>query len=127
VAGAAGPVPLDEVLGDGFAVVGPAVGPAVAADPRWRGLPVRFVRVCPPGYAPGVADGDYHEVTDVDGRLAQWFARHGAGLAVLRPDRFVYAAADSAAADPLSRTLADALADALAAGSRGEAVRPGRA
>ncbi|MEV4417016.1 bifunctional 3-(3-hydroxy-phenyl)propionate/3-hydroxycinnamic acid hydroxylase [Catellatospora sp. NPDC049609] len=122
VAGAAGPVPLDEVLGDGFAVVGPAVGPAVAADPRWRGLPVRFVRVCPPGYAPGVADRDYHEVADVDGRLAQWFTRHGCGLVVLRPDRFVYAAADGTDVDQVSRTLATALAS-----GRGEAVRPGGA
>ncbi|MEV0460746.1 bifunctional 3-(3-hydroxy-phenyl)propionate/3-hydroxycinnamic acid hydroxylase [Catellatospora methionotrophica] len=93
-AGGAGPVLLDDVLGDGFAVVGPAVGPAVAADPRWRDLPVRFVRVCPPGHAPGVADGDYLEVADADGRLAAWFVRHRCGLAVLRPDRFVYATGD---------------------------------
>lgn len=93
-ADAAVPVPLDEVLGDGFAVVGPEVGPTAVDDPRWHGVPVRFVRVCPAGRPPAATqDARYQEIGDPDGTLAAWFARHRVGVAVLRPDRFVYGAA----------------------------------
>ncbi|WP_155370837.1 bifunctional 3-(3-hydroxy-phenyl)propionate/3-hydroxycinnamic acid hydroxylase MhpA [Catellatospora vulcania] len=109
VPGATSPVPLDDVLGGGFALIGPQVNAAFAADPHWRGLPVRFVRLCPAGTAPALADGDYHEVADVDGHLTAWFARHRAGAALLRPDRFVYSAALGTAATDLGRALAAAL------------------
>lgn len=120
IAGATEPVPLDDVLGGGFALIGPQVSPADAADPRWHGLPVRFVRVCPTGTAPTAADGDYREVADVEGRLAAWFARHRASVAVLRPDRFVYGTARGSAAADLGRTLTTA----LRAGSRDAAAPP---
>ncbi|WP_246158789.1 bifunctional 3-(3-hydroxy-phenyl)propionate/3-hydroxycinnamic acid hydroxylase [Catellatospora sichuanensis] len=120
VPGSALPVPLDDVLGGGFALIGPEVSPAVAADPRWHGMPVRFIRVCPAGTAPAITDGDYREVADVDGRLTAWFARHRAGVAVLRPDRFVYGVAGDSAAAELGRTLAGA----LRAGNRTAASPP---
>ncbi|UWZ33974.1 bifunctional 3-(3-hydroxy-phenyl)propionate/3-hydroxycinnamic acid hydroxylase [Dactylosporangium roseum] len=83
VAGRAAPCPLDDVLGTGFAVIGPAVGPATAAE--WAGPPATFLRVLPAGAVPGPGD-----VVDADGVLGAWFDRHRIGLAVLRPDRFVY-------------------------------------
>lgn len=116
--------PLDAVLGDGFTVLGPGVGPGLAQDPRWDGLPVRFVRVlepaapsAPPTSAPtsapaaGGVDGppDYLEVTDVDGALLSWFRRHRADVAVLRPDRFVFATASGKDIAGLPATLAAAL------------------
>ncbi|MDI1464755.1 bifunctional 3-(3-hydroxy-phenyl)propionate/3-hydroxycinnamic acid hydroxylase [Catellatospora sp. KI3] len=107
VAGAAAPVPLDEVLGDGFAVLGPEAGPQAAAG--WRDLPVRFVRVCPPGVAPAVTDGSHLEVADTDGRLTEWFRRHRAGAAVLRPDRFVYATASARSLAEVADSLVGAL------------------
>jgi len=79
-------VPLDDVLGAEFAVVGPGVGAATALG--WRGPVARFVRVVPPGSA---APGGITAVEDVDGVLTAWFARHGTDVAVLRPDRFVHA------------------------------------
>lgn len=109
VPGATGPLPLDEVLDGGFVLIGPEVGPAVAAEAHWRGLPVRFVRVCPAGTAPAIADGNYCEVADVDGQLTAWFTRHRAGVAVLRPDRFVYGTAQGSKAGELGRELAQAL------------------
>ncbi|MDU0293580.1 bifunctional 3-(3-hydroxy-phenyl)propionate/3-hydroxycinnamic acid hydroxylase [Saccharothrix longispora] len=79
-------VPLDDVLGAEFAVVGPGVDAATALG--WRGPVSRFVRVVPPGSA---AQGDITTVEDVDGALTAWFAEHGTDVVVLRPDRFVHA------------------------------------
>ncbi|GGP77821.1 bifunctional 3-(3-hydroxy-phenyl)propionate/3-hydroxycinnamic acid hydroxylase MhpA [Saccharothrix coeruleofusca] len=99
VAGSATPVLLDEVLGSGFAVIGPGVDARAAA--RWQGPPARFLRVVPPGVTPR-----RDEVADVDGALAEWFARHRVELAVLRPDRFVYA---TTAGEALTRSLKAAM------------------
>ncbi len=87
VAGEPAPVRLDDVLGAGFAVLGPSVTAATA----WTGPPATLIRVLPQGAVATEADG-VREVVDVEGVLTAWFARHGAEVAVLRPDRFVYAA-----------------------------------
>ncbi len=79
-------VPLDDVLGAEFTVVGPGVDAATAIG--WRGPVARFVRVAPPGAG---APTDITTVEDVDGALAAWFAEHGTDVVVLRPDRFVHA------------------------------------
>ncbi|CCH32167.1 bifunctional 3-(3-hydroxy-phenyl)propionate/3-hydroxycinnamic acid hydroxylase [Actinosynnema sp. NPDC047251] len=79
-------VPLDDVLGAEFAVVGPGVDTATAIG--WRGPVARFVRVVPPGTE---APADITTVEDVDGALTAWFAEHGTDVVVLRPDRFVHA------------------------------------
>ncbi|MEU0559544.1 bifunctional 3-(3-hydroxy-phenyl)propionate/3-hydroxycinnamic acid hydroxylase [Dactylosporangium sp. NPDC006015] len=103
-AGATDPVRLDDVLGTGFAVI----GPSVTATTRRPGPPATLIRVLPPGTtpaaaeAPAVSDGPAATdgpaaaegaltVVDVDGVLTAWFAKHRAEVAVLRPDRFVYA------------------------------------
>ncbi|MEV0136038.1 bifunctional 3-(3-hydroxy-phenyl)propionate/3-hydroxycinnamic acid hydroxylase [Dactylosporangium sp. NPDC050688] len=91
-AGDAPPGRLDDVLGAGFAVLGPAVTTATAT--AWTGPPATFLRVLPPGSRVGTDSGPgVVEVVDVEGILTAWFARHRAEVAVLRPDRFVYATA----------------------------------
>ncbi|NUP30600.1 MAG: monooxygenase, partial [Streptomycetaceae bacterium] len=105
-AGATGPVPLDDLLGDGFVVIGPGVGPGAAGE-SWGDLPVRAIRVGPPGIVPQRPTPDYVEVSDTDGALMAWFARHRVSVAVLRPDRFVYAAATTA--DGLPEQVSSAL------------------
>ncbi|MBW4721369.1 bifunctional 3-(3-hydroxy-phenyl)propionate/3-hydroxycinnamic acid hydroxylase [Saccharothrix obliqua] len=77
-------VPLDDVLGAEYAVIGPGVDASTALD--WRGPVARFVRVARPGTP---APADITTVEDVDGTLTAWFAEHGRDLVVLRPDRFV--------------------------------------
>ncbi|MGI5176326.1 bifunctional 3-(3-hydroxy-phenyl)propionate/3-hydroxycinnamic acid hydroxylase [Dactylosporangium sp. CA-152071] len=103
-AGATAPVRLDDVLGTGFAVI----GPSVTATTRRPGPPATLIRVLPPGTTPAAAEApaasdspaaaegpataeDALTVVDVDGVLTAWFAKHRAEVAVLRPDRFVYA------------------------------------
>ncbi|GAA1296793.1 bifunctional 3-(3-hydroxy-phenyl)propionate/3-hydroxycinnamic acid hydroxylase [Saccharothrix xinjiangensis] len=92
---------LDDVLGAEFAVIGPAVDLGTATG--WRGPAARFVRVVPPGGATG---GGISEVLDADGVLTAWFARHGTGVVVLRPDRFVHAT-EVAAEAVITRVPAD--------------------
>lgn len=86
-------VPLDDVLGDGFALVGfgvdPVAGLTDAALGLWQRLGATSVRVAGSGRATGS-----REVVDGSGLLAAWFRRHGATVAVVRPDRYVLAACD---------------------------------
>ncbi|WAS93159.1 bifunctional 3-(3-hydroxy-phenyl)propionate/3-hydroxycinnamic acid hydroxylase MhpA [Nannocystis punicea] len=98
----------DELLGPGFAVVGLEVDPrAVDRDGAFlNGLNARFVRV---RAAPAASEAGLFEVVDASGRLAAWFARHRAAVAIVRPDRHVFAAGPMHAAASLGRTLATAL------------------
>ncbi|MDQ3790694.1 MAG: monooxygenase, partial [Actinomycetota bacterium] len=75
--------PLDDLLGPGFAVLGPAVTQRTVDT--WQGPPARFFHVAPKASGPGAVD----EL--LDETLAAWFTRHDVGMVVLRPDRFVYA------------------------------------
>ncbi|MDC0721976.1 bifunctional 3-(3-hydroxy-phenyl)propionate/3-hydroxycinnamic acid hydroxylase [Nannocystis bainbridge] len=105
VRGAAGR--SDELLGPGFAVVG------LAADPRTvnregflDGVNPRFILV-----GPGTGEPGLIEMADADDRLASWFRQHRAALAIVRPDRHVFAAGPAHAAASLGRDLAAALRD----------------
>ena len=75
-------VPLDEVLGPGFALVGLGEDPwRLLSDPAqrfWKSVGARAVQI-------GV---DAH---DPAGLLTGWFRRHHAHVAVVRPDRYVLA------------------------------------
>jgi len=99
----------DELLGPGFAVVGFEVDPRTVDEAGLLDrLKPRFVRVrqtAAPA-VPGVVD-----VVDADGKLAAWFRGHRAALAIVRPDRHVFAAGPPHAAASLGRALAAALRD----------------
>jgi len=43
----------------------------------------------------------------VEGKLGAWFARHGAKIAVLRPDRFVFGASGERGMERIERELRD--------------------
>ncbi|WP_428964984.1 bifunctional 3-(3-hydroxy-phenyl)propionate/3-hydroxycinnamic acid hydroxylase [Micromonospora fluostatini] len=110
--GSATPRLLDEVLGDGFAVIGRGLP---AGLPGVSGPAVRYVEVHPAGAAvppaTGGRDGDRVDVVDVDGAISAWLRRHRADVVVLRPDRFVFAVAGSGALRRVGRDLAAALGD----------------
>ncbi|GAA1607764.1 bifunctional 3-(3-hydroxy-phenyl)propionate/3-hydroxycinnamic acid hydroxylase [Catellatospora bangladeshensis] len=121
VPGSSAPVPLDEVLGDGFAVVGLAAAVAAlgeagspSGEPGGATPPLRRVAVYPAGGtippSRGTDDGSRVDVVDTGGVLAGWLREHGADLVVLRPDRFVYAVAPAAAAHDVLRELTASLA-----------------
>lgn len=94
---------LDDLLGPSFAVVGLDCDPAAAVGDAapWSALGARFVRIMSPGTgSPGPG------AVDESGRLTEWFRRHGAAVAIVRPDRFVYGVASVASAPALARALA---------------------
>ncbi len=97
---------LDELLGPGFAVVGHDCDPRglVAHPELWAALGARFVRVQPAG-ATMREHGELREVIDERDLLGPWFRRHGAAVAIVRPDRFVFGAAPASGAAALTRAL----------------------
>jgi 3-(3-hydroxy-phenyl)propionate hydroxylase len=101
----------DEVLGPGFAVVGAGVDPREAAPEAgaaWGRLGARLVMVLPPdGPAPRPGLG-LTQVRDATGAIGAWLRRHGAEVAVVRPDRFVFGAGPAAQASALAGAAAGA-------------------
>ena len=96
---------LDEVLGEDYALVGYACDPCASLDAktlaRLSALGARLVALYPFGGRPqgdavkrGSAGGALIEVEDLGGEGIAWFRRAGARkghLALVRPDKFVYA------------------------------------
>jgi 3-(3-hydroxy-phenyl)propionate hydroxylase len=92
-------VPLDDLLGDGFAVLGIGGDPrrlmSAAAVQAWQGLGARFIAV-QGARASASADSD---LIDHTGTLTAWMRRYGSRVIAVRPDRFV-AASDSSGLEP---------------------------
>jgi 3-(3-hydroxy-phenyl)propionate hydroxylase len=91
------PVLLDEVIGQGFAIVA-RQGAISSLPPEVRELadhlPLRFVT-----FAAAPAAG---VIGDQSGALQQWFRRAEADFALVRPDRYVY---DAGRAEQLGQVL----------------------
>jgi len=91
---------LDELLGDGFVLLGDDVDPVTLLTPdekaAWDKLGARYV---------ALRQQDQHtqgcdELIDLDGVLRPWLRKYGARAVALRPDRFVAAADVSGLAVP---------------------------
>jgi 3-(3-hydroxy-phenyl)propionate hydroxylase len=99
---------LDELLGDGFALVALDVDPLAALPSplreRWGRLGTAVLRVTPPGARAAPMPPAHAE--DLTGALTAWFRRHGGCVAVVRPDRYVAALCEGRGAPGLAETLA---------------------
>lgn len=86
--------PLDDLLGDGFVLLGDNIDPAnvLTAEERaaWDGVRATYRAVRSPDQRTEGPD----EIIDIDGTLLAWLRERGARVVAVRPDRFV-AAADS--------------------------------
>jgi hypothetical protein len=91
---------LDDVLGDGFAVLAPVSGWLRDVDEStldyFARLGTRYLALVTARTADGGSTGSDHgaprhpiRVRDVDGVLRRWLSRGGAGAVLLRPDRVV--------------------------------------
>jgi 3-(3-hydroxy-phenyl)propionate hydroxylase len=102
---------LDDLLGPGFAVVGLDCDPSalVGDTAPWSALGARFISIMSPGTGTNIPSA----AVDESGRLTAWFRRHGAAVAIVRPDRFVYGVASAASAPALARALAADLRGSL--------------
>jgi 2-polyprenyl-6-methoxyphenol hydroxylase-like FAD-dependent oxidoreductase len=80
---------LDDLVGRGFTLIA-AEDPLAELAPeqieRLRALDFRFVSLA--------------DTKDLDGRLSAWMDTHGAGAVIIRPDFYVFGAADRPAALP---------------------------
>jgi 3-(3-hydroxy-phenyl)propionate hydroxylase len=82
-----GTVLSDAVLGDGFALVVYGADAVAAWHEAWERLGARIVTLLPAGSVPR---GD--AVVDETGKIGAWFTARGVECALVRPDRFVFAA-----------------------------------
>ena len=95
---------LDEVLGDGYAVIGFGVDPRALLSPAELGSLARRGRpLCDPLPAGGRPQGfdtsrsapqGLPELEDFSGELTAWLRKSGLGrgaVAIVRPDKFTYA------------------------------------
>jgi 3-(3-hydroxy-phenyl)propionate hydroxylase len=82
---------LDDVIGNGFVLLGDGVDPATvlttAQRTAWDGLGASYRAVRSPDQA-SEAPGD---IIDIEGTLLAWMRTHSARVLALRPDRFVAA------------------------------------
>jgi 3-(3-hydroxy-phenyl)propionate hydroxylase len=87
--------PLDDLLGNGFVLLGDNVNPAslLSADDRagWDAVGARYLAVRSADQRTETDD----ELVDIDGSLLEWMRRFGVGTIAVRPDKFV-AASDAA-------------------------------
>lgn len=86
--------PLDDVLGCRFALIGLETDPSVALDAPSRAvvdaLSIQLVHVSST-FGRTHAKNGVVSVRDPTGALQEWFKRAGGSLALVRPDRHVYA------------------------------------
>ncbi len=113
---------LDEVLGEGFALVGLEHDPQTALSAESRqllaALDTRYVTLYPFGGRPQGMHVQRHspagliEVEEPGEELVRWFKRAGIGrdlVAVVRPDKFVFALVDAAQLNDALAQLRDQL------------------
>ncbi|TDD35998.1 bifunctional 3-(3-hydroxy-phenyl)propionate/3-hydroxycinnamic acid hydroxylase [Actinomadura sp. KC06] len=91
---------LDDLLGDGFVLLGADADPATLLAPdekaEWDALGARYIAIRPKSsYTQGP-----DELVDLDEVLLPWLARYGVRAVAVRPDRFVAAADVSGLAAP---------------------------
>nr|WP_067437514.1 bifunctional 3-(3-hydroxy-phenyl)propionate/3-hydroxycinnamic acid hydroxylase [Nocardioides jensenii] len=109
-------VPLDDVLGPRFAVIGyrcdPVAGLSDEDHAFWSRLGATFVRAdISRSPAPESVLGQVR-VEDVHGQLATWFGRHDSELAVVRPDRVLAAVGGLGDLEAITRDLRARLPEA---------------
>ncbi|AJY15482.1 bifunctional 3-(3-hydroxy-phenyl)propionate/3-hydroxycinnamic acid hydroxylase [Burkholderia multivorans] len=91
---------LDDLLGDGFALLGDDVDPASLLTPQekaeWDRLGARYIAL----RQQDQRTQGHDELIDLDGVLRPWLRKYGVRAVALRPDRFVAAADVSGLAVP---------------------------
>jgi len=86
---------LDDVIGQGFAIVSWGTDPTKAMTEseiqHWKQLGTKFIQVVPSVQLKGqlASHADVICIGDETGAMKEWFGRYPASVAVLRPDRFV--------------------------------------
>ena len=84
--------PLDDLLGNGFVVLGDNIDPTTvltaAEKAAWDRVEARYLTVRAADQGTSTLD----EIVDIDGTFIDWLRERGARVVAVRPDRFVAAA-----------------------------------
>lgn len=110
---------LDTQLGEGFALIGAGVDPRSFLSPPerafWQSLNARYVAIYPFGKRPAggvdrATPPGLVELEDPDGTYFDWLRRSGQrqGVAVVRPDKYVFALVPGARLGQASQALSKA-------------------
>lgn len=100
-------VMLDDVLGNGFAIVGCQLSP-FNSETNDGAVPFQFVRVVLQPDALEEAE-ETTAVYDEEGVLEAWFADTGVDFVVIRPDRYVFGGYTAQSAGQIMKELEEAL------------------
>jgi 3-(3-hydroxy-phenyl)propionate hydroxylase len=94
---------LDQWLGAGWSIVGRGIDPQRSlreSDRKlWESMGASYVTARRPGQAPITTEPGTQVVEDLDGYVDEFFDHHGGDIAVIRPDRIVFAMVSSDALD----------------------------
>ena len=105
--------PLDDLLEGDFALIGWDIDPSIVIDPITRAmlsrLPAKLVHATSSVASRSGPAAGALTVADDTGTLSRWFARADARLALVRPDRHVYAVFDAPEARAVVHDLTLAL------------------
>ncbi|NMO04509.1 bifunctional 3-(3-hydroxy-phenyl)propionate/3-hydroxycinnamic acid hydroxylase [Gordonia sp. TBRC 11910] len=83
-------VRLDDVIGHRWAVLRRHGDPQDGLGDRWTSHGAVYIAVCRPGHRPTRLQPGTITVEDLDGHALEFFKRHGADVAFVRPDRIVF-------------------------------------
>ncbi|MCL2483187.1 MAG: hypothetical protein FWF43_07215, partial [Propionibacteriaceae bacterium] len=83
---------VDDLLGDGFVLLGANVNPASTLTPEqkqgWDAMKAKYIAIRPQNaYSEDISD-----IIDLDGKILAWMERYGVKVIAVRPDKFVAAA-----------------------------------
>ncbi|MFF3941065.1 bifunctional 3-(3-hydroxy-phenyl)propionate/3-hydroxycinnamic acid hydroxylase MhpA [Streptomyces phaeofaciens] len=91
-------VPLDDLIGSGWALIGRDLDPQVhlSSESRalWNTLGANYLSLGRPGRHRARHEAGTIAVEDLDGHALDFFSRHGGDFAIVRPDRIVFAMPD---------------------------------
>ena len=90
--------PLDDLVGSGWALIGRDLDPQVhlRSESRafWESLGASYLSVSRPGHHRTRCEAGTVAVEDLDGYALEFFDQYGGDVAIMRPDRIVFAMPD---------------------------------
>ncbi|WP_433191881.1 bifunctional 3-(3-hydroxy-phenyl)propionate/3-hydroxycinnamic acid hydroxylase [Nocardia sp. CA-107356] len=114
--------PLDDLIGSGWAVLGRDLDPQVHLRPEsqalWTSLGASFLSISRPGHRRTRCEADTVAVEDIDGYALDFFDRHGGDVAIVRPDRIVFAMPETSDLDHIAGLYRSLVGGDVAAANR---------
>ncbi|MEW6736381.1 MAG: FAD-dependent monooxygenase, partial [Acidobacteriota bacterium] len=105
---------LDEVLGEGFALLGLNVDPVLYMNETtknfWSNLRAKFVCVLSQHQSQPI-DSSLLTIRDVSGEISRWFSQYTGNIVAIRPDRFIAFLSKQEEIDTITQLFSNLLLD----------------